>query len=181
MTQFSRSREIARRRLSGATIRGDPSSSGQAMVEFAMTIAIFALLLFGLIGMAIVFFAWLTTSSAARDGARFLVGDYTASGDLLGGPTATDQDVITHICTTSVMLGGSPTACQDLVDAGELEIMVEPSNSDGDSDRLQGSSVSVTVRFRVPVPTMRVPFLGTSGITFLGPIWVQSASRMWID
>ena len=148
-------------------VSAETREQGQAIVEFAFTIGIFVLLMFGLIGLTVVFFAWLTTASAARDGTRFIVGN----------PSATDTQVRDYICSTTVMLGGSSSGCSAAISAGELVITVEP----GTAPKLPLSRVTVTVRYRVPVPTMRASFLGTSGITFLGPIWVESSSVMRVE
>jgi Flp pilus assembly protein TadG len=160
-----------RSRVSGAHLRTPHEPErGATMVEFALVIGIFTLLLFGLVGMTVVFFGWLTVTSASRDGARFLVGD----------PTATDTEVRQFICSTTVMLGGSSAACLDRIADNTLDIDVEPTNT-GSTPKLPGTSVTVTVRFRVPVPTIRASFLGTGGLTFLGPIWVQSVSVMRVE
>ncbi len=145
---------------------------GTTMVEFALTLGIFSLILFGLIGMAVVFFGWLTVTSAARDGARYVVGN----------PTVTDTQVRQYICSTTIMLGGSQQACLNQISAGTLDITIAPSKPNaGGLNKISGSSVNVNVRFRVPVPTLRASFLGTGGITFLGPIWVQSTSVMRVE
>ena len=51
-------------------LRGRPATRGQALVEFALTIPIFLLLVFGLIDMGRFVFGQSTLSQAAREGAR---------------------------------------------------------------------------------------------------------------
>lgn len=151
----------------GAVVSPSAREQGQAMIEFALTLGIFILLMIGLIGLTVVFFGWLTTASAAREGARYIVGD----------PTATAQEVQDHICTTSFMLGGSAAACASNVSAGNLVITISPATV----PKLPESQVSVRIRFRVPVPTIRAVFLNGGGITFLGPVYVESLSVMRIE
>jgi len=162
----------AQRRLTNLTC-ARANTSGQATVEFALTISIFIMLLFGFIGLAIVFFAWLTTVSAAREGARFVISN----------PSASNSQLQNAICSSSVMLSGSAETCNsknayEMVDSDGLEITVEPSNP---ADRIPNAQISVRVEFRAPVPTLGVTWLNGSRMTFLGPIWVSSQAVMRID
>lgn len=143
------------------------SESGQAMVEFALTISIFIMLLFGFLGLAIVFFAWLTTVSAAREGARYVISN----------PSATDTQIKNAICSSSVMLGGSASNCNNLTNS-DLIITTEPSSA---SARIPNAQISVRVQYRAQVPTLGVTWLNGSRMTFLGPIWVSSQAVMRID
>jgi|GEM_PF-939245 len=140
---------------------------GQAMVEFAFVFSIFILLFFGFLGLAFVFFSWLTTASAAREGARYVISN----------PSASDTEINQYICSTSAGLGGGSTGCNSALSTGDLQITTEPSAA----GRIANAQVSVTVRYRVPVPTLTVPFLDGSRLTFLGPIWVSSVAVMRID
>lgn len=155
------------RRLAAA----DRASAGQAMVEFALVLGIFILLFFGLIGLTVVFFGWLTTASAAREGTRYAVGD----------KAALDSAVKDHICETGIMLGGSKSSCLSQISSGELVVTIEPSVTSASVPRLPDSLVTVTVRFHVPVPTIRASFFNGGGITFLAPIWVESTSVMRVE
>lgn len=139
---------------------------GQAMVEFALTFSLFVMLFIGFIGLAVTFFAWLTTVSAAREGARYVISN----------PTVTDTQIKTYICSSSVMLGGSSTNCNSLTTA-DLIITTEPSNGSRNPDTL----VNVRVQYRAPIPTLRVSWINGGGMTILGPIWVNSTAVMRID
>ncbi len=136
------------------------------MVEFAFTFSIFVMLFLGFLGMAIVFFGWLTTVSAAREGARYVLSD----------PSATDSEIKNAICSSSVMLGGSTAACNALT-TSNLIITIEPALA----GRVPNAQISVRVQYRVQVPTLRVTWLGGDGMTILGPIWVSSQAVMRID
>ena len=148
--------------------RPELREQGQAMVEFALAFGVLLLLFLGIAGMTWIFFAWLSTSSASREGARFVVGD---SG-------ATDAEVIAHICNTTVAMGGSSAGCNSLVTSGEVTVTVEPADIPA---RVSGAQITVNVGYRVPVPTLRASFFNGGGITFLGPIWVNSRAVMRIE
>lgn len=148
----------------GTTVR----EQGQAMVEFALAFGVLVLLFFGIVGMTWVFFAWLSTNSASREGARYVIGK----------SDATDAQVITHICNTTVAMGGSAASCNNLVTSGQVTVSIEPSAV---SSRVSGAQITVNVAYRVPVPTLRASFFNGGGITFLGPIWVSSRSVMRIE
>jgi Flp pilus assembly protein TadG len=137
---------------------------GQALVEFALTIPIFILLLLGFLGMAVILFSFLTANEAARDGSRYVIAD----------PTATDSEVRNYICQKNSGLGGGDTNCLAMLGAGSLTITVEPDVS----HRVQNGQLAVTVAYRVPLPTLSVGFLDRSSFTFLGPIWVSGVSVM---
>lgn len=155
----------AQRRLTNLTC-ARANTSGQATVEFALTISIFIMLLFGFLGLAIVFFAWLTTVSAAREGARFVISN----------PSASDTQIKNAICSSSIMLGGNTTNCNNLTNAN-LIITTEPASA----DRIPNAQISVKVQYRAQVPTLGVTWINGSHMTFLGPIWVSSQAVMRID
>jgi len=149
------------------------AENAQAMVEFALTFSIFIMLFIGFLGFAVVFFAWLTTVSAAREGARFIIGN----------PTASYSQIQNAICSSSVMLGGSVAACKaknanENIDSDGLEITVEPTNV---AERVPNAQISVRVEFRAPVPTLGITWINGGSMTFLGPIWVSSQAVMRID
>lgn len=144
-------------------------SHGQAMVEFAFTFSIFVLLFIGFIGTAMVYFSWLTTAAAAREGARYIVEN----------PTASTSQIIDQVCRTTPGLGGSEASCKTRANARDgIVITPEPSNPDW---RLPNTQISVIIEYRTPVPTLRATFLNGSGITFLGPISVTSTAVMQIE
>ncbi len=141
--------------------------SGQTTVEFAITVTFFILGFFGVVGLAMVFFGWLTTTNAAREGTRYLIEN----------PTAEDAAVKSYICKTTIAFGMSEASCNANLAAGTLYILIEPSVS----SRVPTTPMSVQVRYQVPVPTLRASFFNGGGITFLGPITVTSMSVMRIE
>jgi Flp pilus assembly protein TadG len=58
-------------------LRRRPSSRGQSLVEFALILPIFLLILFGLFDMGRAVYAWSTINNAAREAARLLIVDQT--------------------------------------------------------------------------------------------------------
>ncbi|MBI5305618.1 MAG: pilus assembly protein [Chloroflexi bacterium] len=150
-------------------------STGQAMVEFALMLPIFIIVVVGFLGMAVVFFSFVGASSAAREGVRFLAGN----------SYATNAEVQTTICTSNPILMSSAnclsrsqavnnrTSCLDSYD---MCIVIEPATG-----RIPGTLLNVTVRYHTPVPTLNVSFLNGPGFTFLGPIWVESTSVMRVE
>lgn len=137
------------------------------MVEFALILPIFIMLFIGFFGMGVILFSYVTTASAAREGARYLIAN----------PQATDNQIQAHICATSRGLGGSEAGCLNSIANGTLVVLIEPARA----ERVEKAQVSVTVRYQVPVPTLSVSFLDRTSFTFLGPIWVSNVSVMRIE
>jgi Flp pilus assembly protein TadG len=61
--------------------RGRKGEKGQALVEFALLIPIFLILLFAIVDFGMGFYSWITVTNAAREGAR------------LGAVLATQQEI----------------------------------------------------------------------------------------
>jgi len=150
---------------------------GQAMVEFALMLPIFIIVVIGLFGMAMVFFSFVGSSSAAREGARYLAGD----------PQAANSAVQTHICTVNPILMSTAnclTRSQVVSNKSscangttyDMCIAIEPATA-----RIQGTLLAVTVRYRAPVPTLSVSLLNGPEMVFLAPIWVEATSVMRVE
>lgn len=150
---------------------------GQSMVEFALMLPIFILVIIGFLGMAMVFFSYIGASSAAREGARLLAGD----------PQAVNSAVQTHICTANPILMPAATCLtrSQVVSTKsscangatyDMCIVIEP-----ETGRIQGTLLAVTVRYRTPVPTLSVSLLNGPEFTFLAPIWVEATSAMRVE
>ena len=152
-------------------------SAGQSMVEFALMLPIFILIVIGFLGMAMVFFSYVGASSAAREGARFLAGD----------PQVTNSAVQTHICTVNPILMSTAncsarsqvvstkTSCAN-GSTYDMCIVIEP-----ETGRIQGTLLAVTVRYSAHVPTLSVSLLNGPEFIFLAPIWVESTSVMRVE
>lgn len=95
---------------------------GQALVEMALVLPLFLLLLFGVIEMGRVGYAYITVSNAAREGGRIAT---------IGG---TDLDINSSIKNAAVSL-----------DPASLTITITPQQS----QRLSGQAVTVQVSYPV--------------------------------
>ena len=172
-------------------IVGD-KTRGQALVEFAFSFAILALMFFGLMMAAIILFAYLTTDAAASEGAHYAVNYGTS-------PLNDNSHITSQVCSTSPLLGGSQTGCQNILtnpdsnhdDANYLAVQCPPASPPSDlivwiepndpADRVLGTWVTVTVCYHVPIPSFSLPTLTGSPLYIFGPIWVESASTMNIS
>ena len=133
-----------------------PRSRGQALVEFALIIPIFLLMLFGIIDIGRVIWANDALSNAAREGARFasVRGNNT---DIV--MPATKQDI--RDATRGIAIGGGlntvVTVCYSVV-----HVSTGTAGCTGDTDELvngvavaneRGALVTVTVSSTVPILT----------------------------
>jgi Flp pilus assembly protein TadG len=150
---------------------------GQSMVEFALMLPLFILVILGFFGMTVMFFSYVSAGSAAREGARYLVGN----------PQTGNTQVQNYICTTNPILSNTATCLARSIvtndkstctnsTAYDICMVIEPA-----SNRIQGTLLTVTIRYHTPIPTLGVSFFGANGFTFLGPIWVESASVMRVE
>ena len=114
---------------------------GQALVEFALVIPIFLLVLFAIVDFGMAFHAWITVTNSAREGAR--IGSVHA-------PAATIEQRVRD--TT------------DTLDQGNLTVSV--SNAD-DQGGQPGESVVVDVSYDYP---LIVPLAGLLNIVSLGAV-----------
>lgn len=102
------------------------SSKGQAVVEFALVLPIFLMLIFGVIEMSRVGYSYVTLNNAVRSGARI------AS---LGG---VDSDIRSTIASSA-----------PLFNSNLISIQITPN----DSSRHSGSSVTISASYPVTLST----------------------------
>ncbi len=137
--------------------RKPSSERGQALVEFAYTLPIFLGLLIGLAAMSILFYSFVTTQLAVREGTSAIVHD-------------PKHQTVTAIQT---LVRSKSFA----LDASQLSVLVEPTDA---TAWLSGVQVSVTAVYYVPIPTATIPLIGGSAIRF-GPIPIKAQSVMTIE
>src|SRR4030042_1880998 len=106
------------RRLAGHPRKGE---DGQSLVEFALVLPIFLLVLFAIVDFGMAFHAWITVTNSAREGAR------------IGSVHAPSAAIEQRVRDTS-----------DTLDQGNLSVPV--SNAD-DQGGQPGESVVVDVRY----------------------------------
>ncbi len=72
--------------------RREKSEKGQALVEFALLVPIFLILMFAIVDFGMGFHAWITVTNSAREGAR------------LGAVQATTDDIIERVEDTADLI-----------------------------------------------------------------------------
>ena len=132
------------------------SNAGQNVVEFALALPVILALLFGLIWFGIILHSQVTLSNAARVGTSFLVRH----------PLATDAEVETVIRQN---LGA--------LDEDRLTVEITPPRE----QRVPYVQLDVSLRYRVPLPTIAIPTLGGGSITLLGPMSLRADSTMNVE
>lgn len=147
------------------------------MVEFALMLPIFIIVVFGIFGMAMVFFSFVGSSSAAREGARYLAGDPQAANSVVQSYICSVNPILMSSanCLTRSQTVSSKASCENGT-TYDMCIVIEPA-----SGRIQGTLLSITVRYHVPVPTLSVSWLNGPEMVFLAPIWVESTSVMRVE
>ncbi len=125
--------------------------SGQALIEFALSLPVVLIVLIGFVGMAYVFYSWVTLYHAANEGVSYAVRH----------PNASEVEIVNS--------GVKPN----------MFSLYEASNVDVDKypDR-----VTITIEYRIPLPTVRIPFVFTDGeIVLLQPLPVRVRSVGFYD
>ena len=117
---------------------------------------VFLALLLGLIYVGIIFYSQVTISNAARVGANYLARH----------PLATDEQVEQVIRSELGALSQAATT-----------IEISPPRE----ERVPYVQLDVTVRYRVPLPTIRIPSLDGGQIVLLGPLWLRASSTMNVE
>ena len=72
--------------------KGQRGEKGQALVEFALLVPIFLMLLFAIVDFGMGFHSWITVTNSAREGAR------------LGAVAATEQQIIDRVHDTATLI-----------------------------------------------------------------------------
>ena len=125
---------------------------GQNLVEFAMVVPIFLILVFAIVDFGMGFHAWITVTNAAREGAR------------IGAVGADAATIEARVVDTASSLT-----------TGDLDVTVV--NAEG----TPGESVSVDVEYDYDLITPLSNLLGIFGGGFGSPITFQSEAEMRIE
>jgi len=115
------------KRITGRRGKGE---GGQSLVEFALVLPIFLLVLFAIVDFGMAFHAWITVTNSAREGAR------------LGSVRAPEDDINQRVRDTAGSLGD------------DLDVTI--TNAEGDP----GESVVVDVSYGYSLITPLVGILG---------------------
>ena len=145
---------------------------GQAMVEFALIIPIFLLMIFGILDLGRAVYAYSTLNNAAREGARVALVDQTeshiqavASGHAVGLGLATtavtvdyrdpDQPDTPHSCDVWLdnVDGGLPVGCAAIVRVEYVFTAATPLIGRIVGDINMAGETSMTVQFACQEPS----------------------------
>jgi hypothetical protein len=148
--------------------RAERELTGQSLTEFALTMPILVILLVGIVVLAYIGFAYVSISSAARMGARHMIGlnpsERPENPDLFG---SADEE-ITHVVTSSMFM----------LDWRQAEIAIQPEDT---SERVYNADVSVLITYTMELPEVRVPYIISEGeFVLLAPLTLRASSQMRI-
>jgi Flp pilus assembly protein TadG len=134
--------------------------SGQALVEFAITLPIFMMFVFTVIELSLVFVMYYSETHVARESARWLAVNSRTTDD--GPGSSAPTDLATHVKTTMEpgMISGAPTvvtpgdATHDAVwQVGQMQVTFTPCEWNGTvcthAARAPGSTLYVTTSYNV--------------------------------
>jgi len=138
------------RRLAG---RPRKEEGGQSLVEFALVVPIFLLVLFAIVDFGMAFHAWITVTNSAREGAR------------LGSVRATSGEIEQRVRDTT-----------DTLDQADLSVAV--TNAEGQP----GESVVVDVSYSYSLMTPLADLLNlVSGGTIPSTLTLSSMADMRLE
>lgn len=143
-----------RARGAPARVAGEPRSRGQALVELALVTPILLVLLLGAIDLGRLFYAQITVTNAAREGA--MVAAVTPGSFSAGAACNTSTNAVTCAATREGQGGFVTVAATDVA-----------MSCDASCSRTYGNTVTVTVtgHFQLLTPLMWI-FTGGPNVTF---------------
>lgn len=124
-----------------------PSSSGQALVEFAFVLPLLILLMVVILDLGIIFYTQMTVTNAAWEGAR--------AGATIMDPDQGDQEII-----------GAVQASVQGLNVSNLKIDIDPTQDESPRNQPfpapRGSPLSVTVQYQLvlTLPNQILPITG---------------------
>ena len=149
----------------------EEGTSGQSLIEFALTMPLLIALLVGILLLAWIGFSYVSITSAARMGVRHMVSYPIEPEDTARFANADAE--ITHIVTAST----------PIINWSEAEITILPQPPES---RLVGGMyplyMSVEIVYPVNLPTIRIPdVIGEGSFYLVPPITLRARSRMRLD
>jgi Flp pilus assembly protein TadG len=133
---------------------------GQGLVEFALILPIFLLLIFALVDFGRAFFTWQVVTNAAREGAR--------AAAVQGNGAAVENAILASFCNPA------PTDC-----ALDLDNLLVADNGNIQGDR--GESVAITVSYDFVYVTPIGQLLALVGGAALATPTIQSTATMRLE
>ena len=146
----------------------DSEPKGQSLAEFALTMPLLVALLVGIIALAWVGFSYVSIASAARMGARHMIGlnpaDRPENADLFA---SADEEIV-HVVTSTM----------PYLNWRQAEIVVLPGDT---SERVFGADVSVQITYTMDTPEIRIPYIIREGFfVLIPPLTLRASSQMRI-
>ena len=146
----------------------DSDPKGQSLAEFALTMPLLVALLLGIILLAYVGFAYVSVSSAARMGARHMIGLNPAQYPEDPDQFTTSDEEITYVVTSTM----------PYLNWQQAEIAILPADT---SERVFGTNVSVVVTYTMDTPDIRIPYVIREGsFLLIPPLTLRASSQMRI-
>ena len=145
--------------------RNRKNEKGQALVEFTLMFPIFLAVLIGLAAVSMIFYSYITTQLAVREGTNAIIRD-PAGQTILKDPAGQVEAVKKIVRAYAFSF-----------DSSSMNILVEPSNP---AQWLPGVQVSVSATYSVPFPTVNMYLPGGANLR-LGPIPLKAVSIMTIE
>ncbi len=90
------------------TEKGQKGEKGQALVEFALLVPIFLILMFAIVDFGMGFYSWITVTNSAREGAR--LGAVQATNDEIIERVELASDLINEDDNMTVTVGCGPSS-----------------------------------------------------------------------
>ena len=140
--------------LKRITRRTGNKEGGQSLVEFALVLPIFLLVLFAIVDFGMAFHAWITVTNSAREGAR------------LGAVRASEDDIKLRVLDTTGMLD-------------QTELLVSVTNAEGNP----GESVVVDVSYKYSLLSPLAGIVGaiSAGSIDIGNFTLSSTADMRLE
>ncbi|MCL7453453.1 MAG: pilus assembly protein [Anaerolineae bacterium] len=148
-------------------------AEGQSLTEFALTMPLLIGLLAGIIGLAWVGFSYVSITSAARMGTRFMV-TYPSppEGPIDASRFSTEDEEITHMVTSTM----------PFLDWRKAQITIGPEPAQRVVSLSNPTYLWVQITYPVDLPTIKIPLILSEGsMVLLGPIELRATSRMRLD
>ena len=136
--------------------RREKGEKGQALVEFALLVPIFLILLFAIVDFGMGFYSWITVTNSAREGAR------------IGAVLASEQDIIDRVFETA----GLPNEDEN------LNVEVDKAYPEGQP----GESVVVKVDYEYDLITPLASLMAFLSGDIIGPtLTLSSTAEMRLE
>ena len=145
--------------------RSHKNEKGQALVEFTLMFPIFIAVLIGLAAISMIFYSYVTTQLAVREGTNAIIRDPT--GQTILKDSAGQVEAVKKIVRSYAFS----------FDPSGMTILVEPTDP---AQWLPGVQVSVSATYYVPLPTVNMYLPGGANLK-LGPIPLKAVSIMTIE